>query len=133
MKNIILFVTLFTFNFCTTAQTQTSGWLATFNTVKVGKKTSIHSDFQWRSADELKYTQTLLLRTGLNYHLNKKTTITAGYAFIHNYRNMGGVDGYVPEHRIWEQFIYSHKLNKVSISHRFRLEQRFLSKTIVDN
>lgn len=115
------------------AQTQFSGWLATFNTVKVGKKTSIHSDFQWRSGDDIKFTQTLLLRAGLNYHLTKKSTLTAGYAFIHNYRSMGAVDGYVPEHRIWEQFIYSHKLCRVNISHRFRLEQRFLSRTVVDN
>lgn len=115
------------------SQTQTSGWLATFNTFKTGKKTSIHSDIQWRSGDDIQFTQTLLLRAGLNYHLSKKITLTAGYAFIHNYRNMGGIDGYVPEHRIWEQFIYSHKLKTVSISHRFRLEQRFLSKTIIDN
>lgn len=133
MKKIILLTILFAGLKNTHAQTQFSGWLATFNTVKVGKKTSIHSDIQWRSGDEIKFTQTLLLRAGLNYHLNKKSTITAGYAFIHNYRNMGGVDGYVPEHRIWEQYIYSHKLCKLNISHRFRLEQRFLSKTIIEN
>jgi len=133
MKNIFLFLALFLYAQQTSAQTQSSGWLATFNTFKTGKKTSIHSDIQWRSGDEFKFTQTLLLRAGLNYHLNKNATITAGYAFIHNYRNMGGVDGYVPEHRIWEQFIYSHKLCKVNISHRFRLEQRFLSRTVVDN
>lgn len=133
MKNTILLLIFFFFYTNTNAQTQFSGWLATFNTVKVGKKTSIHSDFQWRSGDEIKFTQTLLLRAGLNYHLTKKSTLTAGYAFIHNYRNMSGVDGYVPEHRIWEQYIFAHKLSRAYISHRFRLEQRFLSKTIIDN
>lgn len=133
MKNVLLLAVVVLFTKQTSAQAQFSGWLATFNTFKTGKKTSIHSDIQWRSGDEFKFTQTLLLRAGLNYHLTKRSTLSAGYAFIHNYRNMGGADGYVPEHRIWEQFVYSHKLSRVNISHRFRLEQRFLSKTIVDN
>ncbi len=133
MKKIILFLLIFTGIHTTYAQTQNSGWLATFNTVKTGKKTSIHSDFQWRSADAIKYTQTLLLRAGLNYHYNKQLTFTAGYAFIDNYRNIGGIDGYVAEHRIWQQMIYSHSISKISTSHRFRLEQRFLPKAIVDN
>lgn len=133
MKNVLLLAVVVLFTKQTSAQTQFSGWLATFNTFKTGKKTSIHSDIQWRSGDEFKFTQTLLLRAGLNYHLTKRSTLSAGYAFIHNYRNIGGADGYVPEHRIWEQFVYSHKLSRVNMSHRFRLEQRFLSKTIVDN
>ncbi|MBC7936173.1 MAG: DUF2490 domain-containing protein [Rhizobacter sp.] len=133
MKIIISLIIFISYSNHLSAQKQFSGWLATFNTFKTGKKTSIHSDIQWRSADDLQYTQSLILRTGLNYHLNKKTTITGGYAFIHNYRNTGGVDGYVPEHRIWEQFLYHHKWNKVNISHRFRLEQRFIGKTVVDN
>ena len=134
MKKIFLFIViLFTYYNHASAQKQFSGWLATFNTFKTGKKTSIHADVQWRSSDEFAFTQTLLLRTGLNYHLNKKSTVTGGYAFIHNYRNMGGVDGYAPEHRIWEQFLYNHKLCNIAVSHRFRLEQRFIGKTIIDN
>lgn len=115
------------------SQAQVSGWLAAFNTIRTGKSTSIHADVQWRSGDNVAYTQTLLLRTGLNYHLNKRSTITAGYAFIHNYRSISDVDGYLPEHRIWEQYLYAHKVDRISISHRFRLEQRFLPAGVVDN
>lgn len=134
MKKIILIIViLFAYLQNASAQKQFSGWLASFNTIKAGKKTSIHADVQWRSSDEFAFTQTFLIRTGLNYHLNKKSTVTGGYAFIHNYRNMGGIDGYAPEHRIWEQFLYNHTLDKIAVSHRFRLEQRFISKTIIDN
>ena len=115
------------------AQPQFSGWLASFNTFKTGKKTSIHADVQWRSSDELKHTQTLLLRTGLNIHLTKKLTVTGGYAYIHNRRVVSGVSGYAPEHRIWEQLLYNHKLKNIFVSHRFRLEQRFISKRIAIN
>ncbi len=121
-----LFVTLY-------GQSQFSGWLASFNTFKTGKKTSIHADVQWRSSDELKHTQTLLLRSGLNIHLTKQLTVTGGYAFIHNRRTIGSVSGYAPEHRIWEQLLYNHKLKNVFVSHRFRLEQRFISKSVVMN
>jgi hypothetical protein len=121
------------------AQSQFSGWLASFNTFKTGKKTSMHADVQWRSSDELKHTQTLLLRSGLNFHLTKKLTATAGYAFIHNRRIVSGVSGYTPEHRLWEQLLYNHKLaagsrgKSIFVSHRFRLEQRFISKSTVQN
>lgn len=115
------------------AQSQFSGWLASFNTFKTGKKTSIHADVQLRSSDELKHTQALLLRPGFNFHVTKKLTITAGYAFVHNRRVVSGVSGYAPEHRIWEQLLYNHKLKNIFVSHRFRLEQRFISKTIIQN
>jgi len=113
------------------AQSQFSGWLASFNTIKTGKKTSIHSDFQLRSSGEFERIQTVLLRVGLNVHLNPKITVTAGYAFIDNYRAIGAVNGYNPEHRMWEQLLYNHKLKKLLIAHRFRLEQRFIGKAIV--
>ena len=119
--------------FTAKAQSQFSGWLASFNSFKTGKKTSIHADVQWRSSDELKQTQTLLLRSGLNIHLTKKLIVTGGYAFIHNRRVLNGVTGYAPEHRSWEQLLYNHKVKNIFISHRFRLEQRFISKSIVIN
>jgi hypothetical protein len=131
----IALFSIITISYCTavSAQSQFSGWLATFNTFKTGKKTSIHNDIQWRSSDELKHTQTLLLRGGLNVHLNKKFTVTGGYAFIHNRRVINNVNGYAPEHRLWEQLLYNHKLKNIFVSHRFRLEQRFIAKTIVQN
>ncbi len=115
------------------SQSQFTGWLAAFNTFKTGKKTSIHADVQLRSTDEIKQVQTFLIRSGLNIHLNKKTIVTAGYAFISNKRTVSNVSGYLPEHRIWEQFLYNHKIKNVFVAHRFRLEQRFISKSIVVN
>jgi hypothetical protein len=136
MKNIFLsLVLIITGNLYASlyAQSQFSGWLASFNTFKTGKKTSIHADVQWRSSDELKHTQTLLLRSGLNIHLTKQLTVTGGYAYIHNRRVVSGVSGYAPEHRIWEQLLYNHRLKNIFMSHRFRLEQRFISKSTIQN
>ena len=115
------------------AQSQFSGWAALFNTIKTGKKTTLLTDIQLRSTDELKHTQTLLLRTGLQYSITKKSGITLGYAYIDNRREVSGISGYLPEHRIWQQLLYNHKTGSVLVSHRFRIEQRFISKTKVDN
>ncbi|MGZ8554432.1 MAG: DUF2490 domain-containing protein [Chitinophagaceae bacterium] len=121
------------------AQPQFSGWLASFNTFKTSKKTSIHADVQWRSSDELKHTQILLLRTGLNIHLTTKMIVTGGYVFIHNRRVVNVISGYATEHRIWEQIVYTHKLaagsrgKSIAVNHRLRLEQRFISKSAVIN
>lgn len=133
MKTSLL-LALLTLSFLgSTAQSQTNGWLASFNTIKTGKKTSLHVDVQWRSADQLHYTQTFLSRAGLNYHINKKLTLTAGYAFIHNYRNISGADGYLNEHRIWQQLLVNQRIGSINIAHRIRLEQRFLPQATVEN
>lgn len=123
------------------AQTQFSGWLADFNTIKINKQLSIHSDIQLRSSDQLEHIQTLLLRGGLNYRINSKFILTGGYAFIHNRRVMNGVSGYINEHRLWEQGIFNHPLvigsgihkRKGTLQHRLRLEQRFIPQTSVAN
>jgi long-subunit fatty acid transport protein len=131
MKKISILVVILIMNFTSHAQPQFTGWLASFNSFKVGKKTSIHFDAQFRSTDEFKQTQTVLLRPGFNFHLNKKWTLTAGYAIIFNRAVVGNANDLVPEHRIWEQALYSHKIKRVYISHRVRLEQRFIGKTRV--
>ena len=64
------------------AQQQHSGWLASFNTFSLNNKWSIHFDAQVRSTDELEHVQTLLLRPGVNYHINKKISVTAGYGLL---------------------------------------------------
>ena len=99
----------------------------------MGKKTSIHADVHLKSIDEIKQSETFLLRSGLNIHVNKKIITTAGYAFIHNKRSIDIVSGYVPEHRVWEQLIYTYKLKNIFVAHLFWLEQRFISKTVVVN
>lgn len=115
------------------AQVQQSGWLASFNTIGVNKKFSIHFDAQWRSTDNIKSMQTLLLRGGVNYKAGKNITVTGGYAFISNRKTISGVSGYAPENRLWEQLVINQKIKKISIAHRLRIEQRFISQSAVVN
>jgi hypothetical protein len=115
------------------AQNQFSGWLASFNSFKLNHKWSIHFDGQLRSGDQIGNVQTILLRPGVNYHFSKHLYASAGYAYVDNRRTMGAVTNYIPEQRIWEQLVLSHKFKSIGMSHRLRAEQRFLPIVVVDN
>lgn len=114
-------------------QHQFSGWVSSFNTIKLEKKLSLHLEAQLRSNDEWIHTQTLMLRTGLNFHLNKQVILTAGYALINNRTVKSNASGYFTEHRLWQQLILLQPVKKTSIQHRFRFEERFIPQTTALN
>ena len=128
MRSKYLYLFLFLVPFASLSQvTEQSGWLATFNSIKLNKNWGLHFDMQLRSADDLEYAKNLIVRPGLTYFISSKQNATAGYAFIQTYANpdlIGASDK--TEHRIWQQYIRSYKIKNVPISHRFRLEQRFI-------
>lgn len=119
-------------------QQQTAGWLAAFNTVRIpSSKFSVHLDAQVRSSDKFEAFQTFIVRPGVNYHVRKNMVATVGYAWIRlraPYSNMANLTDYdyLSEHRIWEQFIVNHQLAFIPLQHRFRVEQRFMPKSIVE-
>jgi hypothetical protein len=114
-----------------------NGWLAVFGTVSLNQKYSLHIEGDLRSTNEWEQIQTVIFRTGLNYKIAANQTVTLGYAFISNARTVSGVRGYAPEDRIWEQysnlqyfFVGNHY---ISLQNRFRLEQRFIGQSEVEN
>ena len=108
-----------------------TNWLQTFATVPVNKKWSIHTEYQWRRTDGLKNWQQSLLRTGVNYKLNEQVILHAGYAEAETfpYGNYPiAANGTFPEHRMYEQLVLRQPLKKFLITHRFRIEQRWLGR-----
>ncbi|MBI2730551.1 MAG: DUF2490 domain-containing protein [Sphingobacteriales bacterium] len=114
-------------------QHQFSGWVSTFKTIKLDKKHSIHIDAQLRSNDKWIHMQSLLLRTGVNFHVNKHLTLTVGYAFINNRTVKSTVSRYFSEHRLWQQIILVQPIKNISLQHRFRYEERFIPRVILTN
>jgi len=116
------------------AQSQFSGWAATFQNYKLSPKWGFYFDIQYRTTDQWKQMHSLLIRPGINYYFKPNITGTVGYAIIPQQRISGGVRGYLPEHRTWEQVIVSHnvhlsrKARNTTVQHRFRLEQRYIPK-----
>ena len=110
-----------------TTDTQENGWYMYFGTYKVSPSLSIHSELQVRRSGIIKDPQQLLVRTGLNYHLSKATTVTLGYGFIdtHPYGKQPVPKRFI-EHRLWQQLILNHSEGRFLFNHRYRQEQRWL-------
>ena len=104
-------------------------WFMYFGTNTVSERFSIHTEAQFRYYETASNFNQLLLRTGLNYHIDPSTIATLGYGFIKTdgtYEEPPiGRDG--REHRIFEQFILKNKVWEFLFEHRYRLEQRFLN------
>ena len=103
-------------------------WLMYFGTHKLSDNYSLHYETQLRNYEILSNFNQLLPRVGLNYHIDKNTSVTAGYAFIptQNEFDKGWGEKIVTENRIWQQFILKNVVGRIKIRHRYRLEQRWI-------
>jgi len=129
---LTLLLTILTSNAQDTGEDDWGAWYMYFGTNQISDRLSIHSEAQFRFYEVSANFNQLLLRTGLNYHIDEKSILTAGYGYI-------STDGTFEElmdeknsreHRIFEQFILKNKVGKLKFEHRYRLEQRFLDNQI---
>lgn len=126
-----LLAALFVLTTNLTAQTvnQNSGWLFLLNNTKISEKWGTYVDVQVRTSDNWQDVRNFLFRPGVTYYANSKNEFTAGYLLNQTFLHLiGSADNMLTEHRIWEQYVYKQKLSTISISHRFRLEQRFIER-----
>lgn len=106
-------------------------WLQSFNTIAGNKKWSIHAEYQWRRDNGLKNWQQSILRVGANYKISDNVIVHAGYAWVETFsygKYPIANNGTFPEHRIYEQLTLRQPLNKFLLTHRFRVEQRWLGR-----
>ena len=61
------------------------GWYSVFPTLKVSKKLSIHTEYQWRRQDLIVHWQQSLMRLGINYQHNPRVLFRLGYAWIETF------------------------------------------------
>ena len=113
--------------------TQNTVWGAWFHTHRLSEKWGYAFDGQLRSADDVKYLRNILLRPSVAYYFNNNRVASLGYAYIgSNGRTLFDEETFRPENRIWEQFVIAHKIGRnTAVTHRFRLEQRFLGNTSI--
>lgn len=92
-----------------------------------------HMDAQYRIDFLFGYRRQLLLRPGLNFDVNDSVQLSGGYAYINTNSAEGLPPGFdVPENRFWEQLIVKQRIGSTRLTHRYRLEQRFIGN-IVEN
>ena len=132
MKKILLLFLLFSTvsNFAQEiGDDQLGSWFMYFGTNKVSKKVSIHTEAQFRYFGTGQNFNQLLLRTGVNYHINSDALATLGYGYISTDGTFEEIpeEVNIKEHRIFEQFILKNTVGKFKFEHRYRLEQRFIN------
>lgn len=105
-----------------------------FGDHKFSKKLGIHLEAQFRRHDVILSGQQLLLRTGINYHLNDIAFLTAGYCFVKTYQyGKFAAKSDFPENRIWQQIQIKNQTGKIEIMNRYRLEQRFIYLPVLNS
>ena len=103
-------------------------WYMYFGTNKISEKLSIHSEAQFRFYETTSNFNQLLLRTGLNYHINPDAIVTLGYGYISTDGTFEEFPNEIntKENRIFQQLILKNKVGEFHFEHRYRLEQRFI-------
>ncbi len=131
MKKIIAILLFVSIGYQIKAQNtiQNSGWLIYVHTQKLSHKFGLGFDFQLRSADKFDYVKAFVFRPSINYFINEELSATAGFGhFINNQKINGHVNSKSQEEMVWEQFAINSKIHFITLTNRFRLEQRFIER-----
>lgn len=110
----------------------TVGWLVYEGNHKLSEKWQLHSELQWRRVRLVRDPQQLLARLGTIFQLTNRVSFGNGYTFFVTYpygdyptadqgRNQ-------PEHRLYEDVQVKDQLGRLALTHRGRLEQRWLGQ-----
>ena len=102
------------------------GWYIYTGTHKLYKGLGLFTQYDWRRENMITDWQQSVLRVGLDYKFNDMVSIQGGYvwaySFLYGQQPIAHVNN---EHRFYAQVVLSTKLNKIGLSNRFRLEDRW--------
>ncbi len=107
--------------------TQSVQWFALSTHIKVHNSVSILAEGQLRYAQHFDPMQ-FQFRTGLDFTINKHfSVLPIGYVYTWNPLYGKQPATYVNnEHRLFQQVIYKHHIGRINLSHRLRMEERFI-------
>ncbi|GGG43698.1 DUF2490 domain-containing protein [Hymenobacter glacieicola] len=107
----------------------TLGWLVYSGDHQLTEKWAVHTEYQWRRVNWLRAPQQQLARLGLVRTLATHATISGGYTYFqtHRYGDYPTVPARPePEHRLYQDISLENPLGWLTLTHRLRLEQRWL-------
>ena len=127
-----IFIFLFLFPMMVLGQhTVTHGnvlWANYNNSFRVDNKWSIVNDIQIRTKDEIDKWSLFALRSGLVYKINKKVSVTAGFAWFGSVNYFEEKVVVANEWRPFQELSIQREIKLLKFLQRLRLEQRFLQK-----
>ena len=133
---IVIFI-----SFCMYANAQTNGkqiirqnqaWLSANNTIRLTNKWGFIADFHVRRKDFFNKPNFYFIRFAANYWVANSLTIAGGYAHMWVAPNVAGWKTFANENRIFQQIQNVSKVSKLTITQRFRNEQRWQQIMIND-
>jgi hypothetical protein len=109
-------------------------WTSFNSNLQIANKFTVVTDAQLRFMGDLANMQHMV-RAGISYDITPHLSIVPiGYSFIYNYKYGKQPAGFVNhEQRLWQQLFYKHKIKNISITHRLRLEERWLQEKNATN
>jgi hypothetical protein len=112
------------------AQGDTQLWLTYNNQTRLSDKWGYTFDLNYRTRGFFPFNSTLTAaRVGANYFVHDRLRVTAGYAWFGTYVTNFNIN-WLPEHRLWQQIMWTVPKSKFQVMHRFRLEQRFRQELV---
>jgi hypothetical protein len=110
----------------------TIGWFSASVSKPINKKFNVQVEYQWRRVKFLKDWQQSILRGGIGYKINPKLSAFVGYGWIETFPYgeyfVASIAKRFPEHRLYEQFTLTDNIGRSTISHRLRIEQRWIGR-----
>jgi Protein of unknown function (DUF2490) len=110
-------------------KSEVGNWFIYFGNQKINDKWNWHNEIQYRNFNFAGDLEQLIVRTGIGYNLTEKNNnLLLGYGFIHSEPYISGTNDKkkINEHRIYQQFLTKQTFGRVNISHRYRMEERFI-------
>jgi hypothetical protein len=106
---------------------QSLQWFSIASNIKLNNTVTVYVEGQFRYADNFDPMQ-YQARTALDITLNKHWSfVPLGYVYTWNYLYGKQPASFINnEHRVWQQLMYKHKFKTINLSHRFRVEERFI-------
>jgi len=104
-----------------------NSWLVYDSDARLTDRWGLHTEGQWRRSQGVKKPMQDLARVGLNFYAGDHAILTVGYAFAltHPYGDYPVAESF-PEQRMYEQVLLRNAHGPFQMTHRYRLEQRWL-------
>jgi Protein of unknown function (DUF2490) len=117
-----------------TVRMEAHTWVGLFNQTRFSNKWGTWLDIHYRRKDNfIEVPGQFIFRSGLTYYLANDLRLTAGYAYVHHFPGDNHKNIAQPEHRPWQQLQWFFRPQKLRLTQRLRVEQRYRRNILNDN
>jgi len=133
MRKILVFLLVFCASTGLRAQdVNPSVWTLYNGRYDLNERWFLNSELHFRFTDGALTFQQFLFRPQVSYVLNPNFTFSGGYTYIHTYPyGEYPLPNDIGENNIWEEVMIHHPLGSLKMSHRIRMEHRWIEHPVV--